>query len=225
MQYTTTKDALNIRLAGPKDDGYMGLPENQESEVVFYVSATIGSNSFSVKSSNSINVPVKTGVAVAPKVLLYLPGNHQGWAPASAQGIEQVKDKPGIFEGFIDLHTDGDIEVQFKFTSAPNWDNTNYGGQFSPLDTDASAGNLLTPSGFYFATVNTNDLEATIDLCVPGIIGDFNGWADDFPMTYTYSNVREEKGYYAELDLKAGEGFKIRFDRSEERRLGIECRR
>ena len=223
LQYTTTKDALNLRLAGPKEDGYMGLPENQESDVVFYVTATLGSNSFSVPSSNNITVRVKTGVAVKPKVLLYIPGNHQGWAPANAQGIEQVKDNDGLFKGFIDLHTDGDIETQFKYTSAPDWDHTNYGGQLSPLDTDASASNLLTPSGFYYTVVNTETLEATLELAVPGLIGDFNGWGADFPMDYVYSSTREEKGYYAELDLKAGEGFKIRFNGGWSLNLGADA--
>lgn len=220
LQYTVSKDVLNVKLAGPKEEGYMGLPEEQESSVKFFVTATIGSNAFVVKSSNIISVNIKTAIAVAPKVMLYIPGNHQGWAPANAATITENKDKPGFFEGFVDLHTDGDITTQFKFTSYPDWDHTNYGGQLSPLDTDSGASNIETESGFYYATVDTEALEATLKIMEPGLIGDFNSWADDLLMTYSYNTDRTLKGYYSELDLKAGEGFKIRFNGGWDYNLG-----
>lgn len=210
LQYTTTKEAFNLKLAGPKDDGYMGLPALEKSRISLYVTASIGSD-YTVLQSDSVSVDVTTAIAVAAPNYLYIPGNHQNWSPSDAQVLPE-SDKKGVFAGMIDLHTDGDVQCEFKFTNSPDWDHINYGGTLSALETDSGAGNLTASSGFYYATVNTNDLTASITEMVPSLIGDFNSWNDDFAMSYTYSSTREDKSYSATLDLVAGEGFKIRFN-------------
>lgn len=217
--YAISKDALNLKLAGSKEDGYMGLPEKEKSNISLYLTATIGSNYSVVKSTNNISMNVTTTSAKAPKIVLYIPGNHQGWAPAEAQTILQ-SEVVGVFKGYIDLNTDGGIDVEHKFTSAPDWNHINYGDKYEALSTDSGAGNLKNKSGFYWGEVNTNTLVAVLNPMVPGVIGEFNGWAADEPMTYTWSSNREEKGYTATIALKAGEGFKIRFNGGWSNNLG-----
>lgn len=119
---------------------------------------------------------------------LYVPGNHQGWNPATAPYVF-TSDKVN-YKGFMAL--DG----EFKFTSARDWDGTNYGnGGDGKLSTDSGAGNLSLSAGFYYLEANPTDLTWKHELITTfGLIGDATegGWdastAMDFdPATLTYT--------------------------------------
>ncbi|MCI1780179.1 MAG: SusE domain-containing protein, partial [Bacteroidales bacterium] len=59
---------------------------------------------------------------------LYIPGNHQGWAPAAAPSL--LNDNDGYYEGYVNLvnSSDASSNCEFKFTTAGDWSHTNYGG-------------------------------------------------------------------------------------------------
>ena len=109
---------------------------------------------------------------------LYVPGNHQGWNPATAPVLNG--DNEGHYEGFVMLT---DI---FKFTSHTDWGHTNYGGALDNLDTDGGAGNLEVPAaGYYYLQVDLTTMSATATLITRvGVIGSFTGWGDDVAMEY-----------------------------------------
>ncbi|MCD4696915.1 MAG: SusE domain-containing protein, partial [Bacteroidales bacterium] len=69
---------------------------------------------------------------------LWIPGDYQGWSPETAPVIYSYTDD-GVFKGYMWMPEGGTYE--FKFTSAPDWDHTNFGfaGE-GLLDPDANAG-------------------------------------------------------------------------------------
>ena len=99
----------------------------------------------------------------------------------------------------------------FKFRYNMSWDN-NYGGVFANLDEafEAVAGgdDIKLPAGKYIATL---DPEAKTIVVVNaakswGVIGNFNGWAEDVDMTEVVPGV------WVSPVLELTEGWKVRFD-------------
>lgn len=135
---------------------------------------------------------------------LYVPGSHQqAWDPATAP-IAYSTDFIN-YAGFINLNS------EFKFCSAPNWNGTNYGAgsEAGTLSTDGGAGNLsVATPGLYYLKANTGSLTWSADLIeTMGVIGDatVNGWDASTPMTYNASAVE----FSVVTTLKSG-SFKFR---------------
>jgi len=118
----------------------------------------------------------KKFTTIANKMTLYVPGAYQNWSPATALTITNMEDSP-IVEGYIYMPTAG----KFKFTSAPDWEHTNYGPGDTPgtLSTDNDAGDLIASTpGYYFMNVNVPELTYTATLTSWAFIGDDTGWKD-----------------------------------------------
>lgn len=111
---------------------------------------------------------------------LYTPGASNGWSQAASQMLVYNADK-GYYEGYV--HLSG----EFKFTSALDWDGTNYGnaGEDGKLSTDGGAGNLtVAEDGLYYCIVNVENLTYTATLITSyGAIGGFNNWEAQTVMT------------------------------------------
>src|SRR5690242_4924787 len=142
------------------------------------VAGTQGNVEVRVKSVMSDSVPPiysnVTSIAVTPysiEQFLYVPGDYQGWDPASAAIIRSpAKNKQ--YEGYVGI-SGGSGE--FKFTDAPNWNNGIFGDASTGTSgTVASPGNnfKVTPPGYYKvnANLNTNTWSATNTTW--GLIGD-----------------------------------------------------
>jgi len=144
--------------------------------------------------------------------LLYVTGNHQSWDPATAPTL-YTANMDMIYDGFVYL--DG----EYKFTSAPNWDNTNYGnGGDGKLSTDGGAGNLNAEAGFYYLKANLNTLTYEQTKTEWGLIGDATpgGWDNSTPMTYN----KESNTWTVETTLEEGKDFKFRANNSWDINLG-----
>ncbi|MCB0805713.1 MAG: SusF/SusE family outer membrane protein [Bacteroidales bacterium] len=90
---------------------------------------------------------------------LWVPGEYQGWAPDSAPTLTD-DNNDGVFTGMVEFPASS-ATFQFKFTSQPNWDGTNYGAgaNAGELSTDGGAGNLEVPgAGTYMITADINNL-------------------------------------------------------------------
>ena len=124
---------------------------------------------------------------------IYVPGNAQGWSPASAAALRSPN-FDGVYIGYAVL--DGG----FKFTKERNWDNGEYNwSNFNTVsdvlnngagtDTDIYCDN----AGLYFLKVDvaSGKIEAT-KITNMNLVGDFNGWnqADDAQrMTWDAENL------------------------------------
>lgn len=116
---------------------------------------------------------------------IYIPGNHQGWNPATAQAL-RTSDFDGIYKGFSNLNGD------FKFTKVREWnkgeynsnDFSTYEGGFAP-STDGSNINMSTV-GFYYIVADVMNGKLTATATTWGIIGDAtaDGWNSDQNMTW-----------------------------------------
>lgn len=119
---------------------------------------------------------------------LWVPGNHQGWSPATA---------PKLYTPAMDLLYTGHAYMDggFKFTGQADWNPVEYGyGSFASLSNNITddGGNMSLASGFYFLRVNLNTSSFEATQAAWAMIGDatVGGWSTETPMTYNkVSNV------------------------------------
>lgn len=178
LSFSITYAEINNILVG------MGLEADSAYDVALRIHSFLNTDSeYSYQYSDPITLnftPYSGDVEVAK---LYVPGDYQGWNPAEAPVIYDF-DGDGVFNGYIVIPEGGTLE--FKFTSAPNWDETNYGfGGEGMLDTDPGAGNLAVPEGGgYMFEVDINNLTWTYELQNWGVIGQWLNWEEDIDMVW-----------------------------------------
>lgn len=188
-------------------DAYDFLPLNGSWAAKYNVASTAvqglsqgGSFQYSTGPGSDIPGPAKSGIyqitvnfqtgifSVSPVQLyslLYVPGDYQGWSPSSAPTLASIK-SDGMYEGYVNISTTGG----FKFTDQPTWNGTNYGDTAANGESgilNAGGGNNLNiaTAGYYFLQVNSTGLTWSATAITGwGLIGDFNGWSTDVPMTY-----------------------------------------
>lgn len=175
----------------------MGLIPGEAANIKFRVNASLNSYDDGATISESILESDPVTASVTPYETegppdypkLWVPGAYQGWAPDAAWYVQSFEDD-GIYTGYIYFPEDSE-SFEFKFTSQPNWDGTNYGAGETEgtLSTDGGAGNLSVPGpGGYRFNVNINDLTWTYELQTWGIIGEFNGWSEQINMEWDNVN-------------------------------------
>lgn len=145
---------------------------------------------------------------------LYTPGGSNGWNQAASQLMNT--------ENYIDYSGYINIQGEFKFTSAPDWNHTNYGfAEEGKLTTDGGAGNItVTENGLYWATANISAL--TYSLSDPiktyGLIGDATdgGWDASTPLTPSEDLLT----WTGTVNLKGEGSFKFRANDAWDINLG-----
>jgi hypothetical protein len=173
----------------------------------------------------TITVNFQTGTFTCTMVqqfgLLYVPGDYQGWAPATAPALGAPKND-GNYDGYINIPSGG--TYQFKFTNVPNWNGTTYGDTAANGESGVlSAGggnNLSVPGpGWYEISANTtaNTWSATA-ITSWSLIGSFaaSNWTNDINMTYN-STVN---GWQGTITTAAGDQFKFRANHAWNVNLG-----
>jgi hypothetical protein len=180
-----------------------------------------GSFQFSTGPGQDIPGPAKSGIyqikvdfqaglftvtPVALYSLLYVPGDYQGWTPATAPTVASIK-SDGNYEGYANITTTGG----FKFTNEPDFNGTNYGdtavnGESGILNAGGGHNLNIATTGYYFLQTNTKGLTWSATAITWGLIGDFNGWSADVPMTYNATN----QVWTGSVTAAAAGGFKMR---------------
>ena len=133
---------------------------------------------------------------------LWTPGDANGWNHGGSQML--FTNNYTEYMGFANLSPSG-----FKFTSAADWNHTNYGdaGEEGKLSTDGGAGNLTVPEkGLYWCKVDIAALTwSATKINTIGVIGSFNGWAQSEPLT-------SEDGLFwvGTITLNEGDEYKFR---------------
>lgn len=145
---------------------------------------------------------------------LYTPGGSNGWNQAASQTL--------YTNNYIEYQGYVNIDGEFKFTSAPDWNHTNYGfAEEGKLSTDPGAGNLkVDESGLYWVTANISAL--TYNVSVPittyGLIGDATagGWDESTPLTPSENMLV----WTGEVQLKGEGSIKFRANNGWDINLG-----
>jgi hypothetical protein len=145
--------------------------------------SVLGSN-ISPLYSNVLTLTATSYTDIKEYPSLYVPGNYQGWSPDKAPKVSAINaDAAKVYEGYVNFT---EASNKFKFTTAPNWDNINYGdGGTGKLST--TGGDLTVEgAGYYLLKVNLNDNTWSAVKTSWGVIGDATekGWDSDQDMTY-----------------------------------------
>ena len=136
---------------------------------------------------------------------IYVPGNHQGWAPDKAPALQSPK-FDGVYVGYTYLNGN------FKFTKERNWNAEYNFNDFATKDdiffnNDGSNINI-SEEGFYQITADVASSKLNAMKTTWSIIGSATGdssWGTDLEMTY----VAEDESWTYTGALTAGE-FKFR---------------
>lgn len=133
--------------------------------------------------SHASKITVTPFVEIITATQLYMPGQYQGWQPATAATLDATE--AGVFRGYITFPAG---QLEFKFTETPNWD-VNYGKDDNGNLVADGPHNLVAPApGSYEVTVNLNTMTYTLTPYSWGVIGTATagGWNSDTDMTYDY---------------------------------------
>lgn len=200
-----------------------GLEPAVAADIEMRVNAELVANAESTKVSSeivqaSVTAYEPAGPPPNETAVLYVPGDYQGWAPADAPNVYSPEDN-GVYQGYIYYPPGGSFE--FKFTSAPDWDHTNFGsGGDGVLDTDPGAGNLTVPeSGTYYHTVDTVNLTWSTEVRNFALVGSFTAWGDDPDIPLEFD--ADEQVFTVTRDFEAEDEFKWRANADWAVNLGI----
>lgn len=138
--------------------------------------------------------------------LMYVPGDYQGWTPATAPALGSPKND-GSYDGYINMPAGG--TYQFKLNTTPDWSNSFGDGGGGVLS--GSGGNMTVPgAGYYHIVANTTAKTWAAYPTTWGIIGSFaaSGWSNDVNMTFNGS------AWVGTITTAAGDQFKFRANHS-----------
>jgi hypothetical protein len=136
--------------------------------------------------------------------LMYVPGDYQGWTPATAPTLGSPKND-GSFDGYVNIPSGG--TYQFKLNTTPDWSNSFGDGGGGTLS--SSGGNMQFPgAGYYRIVANTTAKTWSATKTTWSLIGSFaaSNWSTDIPMTYDAGS----NTWSATITTAAGDQFKFR---------------
>ncbi len=181
--------------------------------VYYRVSASVTAENIVYSQTKSNNfVPFET---IVDYPMIYVPGAYQGWSPGADNGRLFSYGFNSEYSGIVRISDGVNENIEFKITSDPDWNHTNWGGTLTQNVSDysgtldASGGNLMVAAGTYEINVNVNTLAITLTKTEDwGIIGSavppFD-WSADVDLFYN----GQRKMWEITGDFNAGE-FKFR---------------
>jgi hypothetical protein len=136
---------------------------------------------------------------------MWVPGDYQGWTPASAPTLGSAKND-GNYDGYVTIPSGG--TYQFKLNTTPDWSNSFGDGGGGKLS--SSGGNLVFPgAGYYHIAASSSALTYSLTKITSwSLIGSFaaSGWSTDVDMTYDANN----KYWTGTITTATGDQFKFR---------------
>jgi len=198
---------------------YFGLEAGISSTMVVRVKSYVDRNAYSNAVSIEVT-PYEAPVVTPTYPSLWVPGDYQGWDPASAPTIVSVN-SDNLYEGYIYIPEGGTL--QYKYTAQADWTPMAYGdgGNGTLIEANYSGGNFTAPSaGYYELSANLNNMTWTATLTTWSIIGDATpgGWSTDTPMTYDASN----QIWTVTCDMTTNASFKFRANNAWNIDFGID---
>ncbi|RAJ32141.1 uncharacterized protein DUF5019 [Pedobacter cryoconitis] len=194
----------------------LGLKSGIAGNLVFRVKAYQDQNAY----TKAVTVNVTPYIAMSVYPLLYIPGEYQGWLPATAPVMAALQ--PKLYEGYINVPAGG--TYHFKFTSAPDWNHINYGsGANGLLTTDGLAGDLIGPGpGYIQLSANLNNNTWTATKTTWSILGDASpgGWDTDTQLAYDAAN----QVWTVTADMVSTGSFKFRANNAWAIDFGIDAK-
>ena len=216
-----TYESLNNILALSVEDGGLGVPSGEPTDVDFYISATIGTDFEKFYSAPvTVRMTVTTAERTYPRI--WVIGDYCGWNFDNAQGLFCFSGDEVTYEAIVDF---GEKAANgFKLSGEAGWnDACNWGtdGDAAAPETEApsitlissgGSGNIMVYSKRFYRFVfdrSTLTLSNKLSFNSMGIIGDATpgGWDTDTEMNFDTQKQR----FWVDVTLSAGE-FKFRAD-------------
>jgi hypothetical protein len=216
-----TYESLNNILALSVEDGGLGVPSGEPTDVDFYISATIGTD-FEKFYSAPVTVRMTVTTAERTYPTVWVIGDYCGWNHGNSQFLFSFSGDEITYEAIVDF---GEKAANgFKLTGIAGWDDTcNWGtdGDAPAPDPEAASislissggsGNIMAYSKRFYRLVfdrSTLTLSNKLSFNSMGIIGDATpgGWDTDTEMNFDTQKQR----FWVDVTLSAGE-FKFRAD-------------
>lgn len=194
----------------------LGLTAGEATTVVVRVKSFVDRAVFS-NAISLVITPYKTETGY-PK--LWIPGDYQGWNPATAEALVSVN-ADNIYEGYFNIPAGG--TYQFKLTAQPAWEPTAYGDGTAGalIVANYSGSNFTAPSeGYYLLWANLNDMTYVLIKTTWSIFGGATpgGWTTDTPMTYD----PETKLWTVTANMIANGSFKFRANNAWQIDFGVD---
>ena len=190
-----------------------GIAEN----VLFTVGAKVGE--YAPVYSNAITVSCKVTAAEKQYPKLYVVGSYNGWSHDKNQYLFDFAGTDVVYQGMVDFGADGvdHSSNEFKITGG-GWGNDEHSmngahdAESKTIALVAGGGdniNVYQAKRFYHLTFD-RALTLTADFSFDqlGVIGSFNGWAEDVVMEFNTSKQR----FYADVQFAEDGQFKFRAD-------------
>ena len=198
----------------------LGLTSGSVSKVVVRVKSYVDRPAYSNAISLDVN-PYVPPVIIVGYPSLWVPGDYQGWNPATASTIVSVNSDK-IYEGYIFIPAGG--TNQYKYTAQADWTPMAYGdgGNGVLIVANYSGGNFTAPSdGYYELSANLNTMTWTATKTTWSILGDASPglWATDTQMTYDVTN----KVWTLTCDMVSTGSFKFRANGAWKIDFGIDA--
>ena len=180
-------DASAAGVVGPKVDG-----EDSMTDSLTNVDAKAGKIAKAGKYKLTLNMMDYTYTFEEVKYdpFIYFIGATDGWK-SSDQKLALVDDAKGVYTGYVYLADPNAAGFEFKFQRAQgNWDTAIGAGTFvsfggAAIGVDNGNIGVNAGEGVYYMDVNLSEGTITATkIETMGMIGDFNKWAGDAPMTW-----------------------------------------
>jgi hypothetical protein len=138
---------------------------------------------------NGVDLTI-TATEVVGNARIAVPGNHQGWTPATAPQLEASSPTTTDYEGYVWLDG-GHKFVGPDANGNFEWNNTDWGddGSFSGLLLEDGETDCAASAGYYYVQVDTDALTYSETQTNWGLIGSATGsWDNDQDMIYDSSS-------------------------------------
>lgn len=188
-----------------------------DEDIEVRIKAWLGSDESTVVYSAPVTIKINRFTNELPK--LAVPGNHQGWSPASAPLIASSGYGKTDFEGYMQL--DGGFKILSpKADGTFDWGTQDWGddGSFSGMLKDGDGEvNIEVVAGYYRLQADTEELTYKATAMNWGIVGSATpgGWDNSTPLVYN----PDTKLLEATVTLVAGE-YKFRANNGWDVNLG-----
>ena len=195
------------------------LADGVAEDVVFKIGAKLGE--YEKIYSNAITVSCKVTAAekVYPKLTVAGSYAYNNWSPGKGQYVYDFAGTDTQYSGVIDFGEDVSA-LQFKFVGE-SWGNNEFSVPSGEAQTaEAAELSLVAGGGDNISAYTTHRFYSlTLDKAAPkviknfsfnqiGVIGSFNGWADDVVMQFN----TEKQRFYADVEFAEDGQFKLRAD-------------
>ncbi len=216
-----TYESLNNILALSVEDGGLGVPSGEPTDVDFYISATIGTDFEKFYSAPAtVRMTVTTAERTYPQV--WVIGDYCGWNFDNAQGLFCFSGDEVTYEAIVDF---GEKAANgFKLSGEAGWnDACNWGtdGDAAAPDSEAASITLISSGGsgnitayakrFYRFAFDRSSLTLTKELAFDqiGIVGDGAKGLEGPDIVMEFDAAKQR--FWADAELSDGE-IKFRLD-------------